>query len=278
MDDYDRRHFIKTSIPGFLGLSMALPAITAFATRANAYEGRLKPDGAINWDAFLTGIEKEAKKQHLDNWNELEYVQRASAIATRLDLKDPYLLEAFKRVKANGVGNGRVDFGRLEKQTDFHVSLVQFEKNEQILHHDHPEMTGVLLCATGEVEVWNYDLLEEHGLKENVLLQQTSHAKLAKGKVSTLTSKERNIHRVLAREFTQLVDVFAPPYDKQKIADSTWYEVDTEEYRTIDGVKEGFFEATPKKSLKKKASKKNKEADKKLEAKVEKKSANPSSE
>ncbi len=62
MDDYDRRHFIKTSIPGFLGISMALPAITAFAARANAFEGRLKADGAINWDAFLTAIEVEAKK------------------------------------------------------------------------------------------------------------------------------------------------------------------------------------------------------------------------
>ncbi len=261
MDDYDRRHFIKTSIPGFLGLSMALPAITAFATRANAYEGRLKADGSINWDAFLTEIEKEAKKQHLDNWNEVEYVKRAAEIATRLNLKDPFLATAFKRVKANGVGNGRVDFGRLEKQLDFQVSLVQFEKNEQILHHDHPEMTGVLLCATGEVEVWNYDLLEEHDLKKNVLLKRTSHARLAKGKVSTLTSKERNIHRVAAREFTQLVDVFAPPYDNQRVADSTWYDVDPEEYRIDGAAQQGVYEAHPKKRQTKKVQKKSKEVE-----------------
>jgi len=214
MDDYDRRQFIKTSIPGFLGLSMALPGITAFASRANAYEGRLKSNGAINWDAFLTAIEAEAKKQHLDHW-----------------LTDKYLVDSFKEIKESGVGNKKVDFGRLEKQMDFQVSLVQFEKNEQILHHDHPEMTGVLLCATGEVEVWNYDVLEEQELKQNVLLKQTSHARLAQGKVSTLTSKERNIHRVSARKFTQLVDVFAPPYNRQRSLDSTWYEVDTEEYR-----------------------------------------------
>lgn len=234
MDEYDRRHFIKTSIPGFLGVSMALPAITAFATRANAYQGRLKEDGAINWDAFLTAIEKEAKKQHLDSWNELEYVRKASAIAARLNLKDPSLAKAFEQVKSVGVGNERVDFAPLEKQKDYHVTLVQFEKNEQISHHDHPEMTGVLLCATGEVEVWNYDLFAEKENKTDVLLEQTSHAVLAKGQVSTLTSKERNIHRVAAKDFTQLVDIFAPPYDQKRIADSTWYDVDLEGYKGKD--------------------------------------------
>ena len=240
MDEYDRRHFIKTSITGFLGLSMALPAITAFATRANGYEGRLKADGSINWDAFLSAIEVEAKKQHLDSWNEVDYVKKAAAIAARLDLKDPMLEKAFRMTKEKGVGNGRVDFSRLEKVVDYQVSLVQFEKGEEIKHHDHPEMTGVLLCATGEVEVWNYDLFAEKKNKKDVLLKQTSHDLLAKGKVSTLTSKERNIHRVAAREFTQLVDVFAPPYDKKRIADSTWYNVDTEGYK---GRGDGLFEA-----------------------------------
>ncbi|WP_189574000.1 hypothetical protein [Roseibacillus persicicus] len=48
MDDYDRRHFIRTFLPGFLGLGMALPQLTAFVTRANACNGRLPADGAIN--------------------------------------------------------------------------------------------------------------------------------------------------------------------------------------------------------------------------------------
>lgn len=219
---------------------MGLPAITAFATRANAFEGRLKSDGAIHWDAFLEAIEVEAKKQHLDQWSELEYVKKASAIAARLDLKDPNLEKIFKSVKESGVGNKRIDFAPMEKQIDYHVTLVQFEKNEEIMHHDHPEMTGVLLCATGEVEVWNYDLYAEKENKKDVLLKQTSHSMLSKGKVSTLTSKERNIHRVAAREFTQLVDIFAPPYDKERIENSNWYVVDPEGYKGKDTI----FEAT----------------------------------
>lgn len=230
MDDYDRRHFIKTSIPGFLGLGMALPQLTAFATRANACDGRLPADGSINWDAFLEGVEKEAAKQHLDNWNELSYIKEAGKLAHRLNLNDPVLKEAFKKAH-RGLGNGKVDFQKLEKQRDFHVTLLQFEKEEAISHHDHPEMTGVILCASGEIEVWNYDLLEKKVAEESVLLKETGHDLLAKGKVSTLTSKVRNIHSLKAKELTQLVDIFAPPYNKERIEKSSWFDVDPDPFQ-----------------------------------------------
>ena len=210
---------------------MALPALTAFATKANAYQGRIKENGEINWDAFLTAIEKEAAKQHLDNWSEIEYVKRAEAIMKRLNIKDPALDDAFKKAKL-GIGNKRIDFlPMIERNKDYHVTLLQFEKEEEIKHHDHPEMTGVILNATGEVEVWNYDLLAEREDKKDVLLLQTSHAMLTKGQVSTLTSKERNIHRLKAKMLTQLIDIFAPPYDNQKVRDSSWFDVDPEGYK-----------------------------------------------
>ena len=81
MDDYSRRHFIRTSLPGFLGLSLALPSITALATRANACNGRLPADGAINWDAFLTAVEKEASRQHLDDWNQEKYAKQVARLS-----------------------------------------------------------------------------------------------------------------------------------------------------------------------------------------------------
>lgn len=230
MDEYDRRHFIRTSLPGFLGLGMALPQLTAFATRANACQGRVPANGAINWDAFLEGVEKEAAKQHLDHWNEKAYIEAAGKLANRLNLRDPHLQEVFKQAH-NGIGNGRIDFEPLEKQRDFHVTLLQFEEEEAIPHHDHPEMTGVILCASGEIEVWNYDLLGKKGESENVLLKETSHDLLGKGKVSTLTSRERNIHTLTARKLTQLVDIFAPPYDKEKIEKSKWFDVDPEPFQ-----------------------------------------------
>lgn len=227
MDDYDRRHFLRTSLPGFLGLGLALPSLTALATRANACNGRVPEGAPINWDAFLSGVEREAAKQHLDSWSEEGYIQQAAQLAARLNLKDPELEKAFLKAQ-RGLGNGRVDFEPLEKQRDFHVTLLQFEKEESISHHNHPEMTGVILCASGEIEVWNYDLLGEREEQDGVLLKETSHDLLAKGKVSTLTSKARNIHSLKAKELTQLVDIFAPPYDKDKVEKSIWYDLDPE--------------------------------------------------
>jgi cysteamine dioxygenase len=229
MDEYDRRHFIRTSLPGFLGLTMALPGLTALATRANACQGRLSEKQEINWDAFLEAVAKEAARQHLDDWDEAAYVSKAAKLCSRLNLKDGHLLEAFKKAH-RGLGNKRVDFEPLEKQRDFHVTLLQFEKDEEISHHDHPEMTGVILCASGEIEAWNYDLLGEKPDQKHVLLKETNHELLRKSSVSSLTSRERNIHRLKAKELTQLVDIFAPPYNRDRIQKSSWYEVDPDPF------------------------------------------------
>lgn len=239
MDDYNRRQFIRTSLPGFLGLGLALPGITAFATRANACNGRIPENGAINWDAFLTAVAKEAAKQHLDDWNELAYVDKAAALMAKLNLKDPALAKAFAATK-QGLGNKRVDFYNIEEKRDFEICLLQFEKGEEITHHDHPEMTGVLLCATGKTDVWNYDLLGQRKDSNQVLLKQTSHALLTKGNVSTLTSKERNIHRLKAQKLTQLVDIFAPPYNKERSEKSSWFHVDSEPFKGYANI----YEAT----------------------------------
>ena len=59
---------------------MALPGLNAIATRANACNGRLAEKQLINWDAFLEAVEKEASRQHLDDWNEDAYVAKASLL------------------------------------------------------------------------------------------------------------------------------------------------------------------------------------------------------
>ncbi|MDA0766272.1 MAG: hypothetical protein O3A87_07320 [Verrucomicrobia bacterium] len=238
MNDYNRREFIRTSLPGFLGLTMALPAITALATRANACQGRPAPGGTINWDAFLEAVAKEAAKQHLDHWNETDYLQCAAALAHTLNLQDPALAAAFEHTKT-GLGNERIDFYDLEKRRDFQINLLQFEQGERLRHHDHPGMTGVLLCTTGRLQTDNYDLLERRE-SGSFLLRQSASEILEKGTVSTLTSHERNIHRVEALDLCQVIDIFAPPYDPQRSAKSTFFNVDPEPFKG----KQGLFEAT----------------------------------
>ena len=211
MEDYTRRDFFNTSLPGYLGVIMALPVLTASATRANAQWALPDPKGQIHWDAFLEAVAEEAAKQHLDRWNEIDYVQRAERIARNLRIDDPVLLAAFEKARA-GIGNGRVDFDRLEARRDFQISYLQFEKGEFIRHHNHPNMTGVLLCASGELVSENYNLLDERSRNGRVLLQDAGTSVLKKAQVASLTSTVRNIHRVEANALTQVVDIFTPPY------------------------------------------------------------------
>ncbi len=154
-------------------------------------------------------------------------------------MRDPALEAAFVRAQ-KGIGNKRIDFYDLEKRRNFHVNLLQFEPGEKILHHDHPGMTGVLLCATGALSTDNYTLLGRRKETGSFLLKQSASLVLEKGMVSSLTSKEGNIHHVEARVLTQVVDIFAPPYDRQRVAKSSWFNVDAEPFEG----RADIFEAT----------------------------------
>ena len=239
MDDYNRREFVKMSLPAFLGVSLTLPSITAFAKQANADRGHVRSDEPINWDAFIEKVTAEAKKQ-LDpkRWDEPAYVERAAALAKRLNLKDPAVKEFL-----SGYQNKNPkfpEFDKMHREKLFEISLVEFDKGEVIEHHDHPEMTGVILCAKGKLKVDNYDVFtpeeaceeggEEEDKGDSLLLKRVGRAQLKRGDVSTLTSKQRNIHRVSADHFCQVIDIFTPPYDRERIRKSRWFDVDDEPF------------------------------------------------
>jgi len=239
MDEYDRREFLSLSLPSFLGVLTALPSLCALATRANAAEGRLPEDGAMHWEAFLEAVSKEAGKQHLDAWNQDSYVQTISKLASRLHLEDPTLLDALAQIKTRLV-NGKVDFQYLERRVDFSLCLVQFDEGEIIRPHDHPGMTGMILCASGEIETSNYDPIEMANVKVSEghqLLKRVGTTVLKKNEISTLTAKARNIHTLKAHKPTQLVDIFTPPYDKEKIEKSNWFSLSPD---PITGQKDVF--------------------------------------
>jgi len=227
MDDYDRREFLSLSLPGFLGVITALPSLCALATRANACEGRISKDGEVHWEAFLEAVSKEAEKQHLDNWNQDSYVQSVASLASRLHLGDPAMAMAMEELKIR-LKNGRVDFKYLEERVDFSLCLLQFDEGETIRPHDHPEMTGMILCGSGEIETSNYDPVEIPGQDPttgHVFLKHAGSEVLQKNNISTLTAKARNIHTLKARKPTQLVDIFTPPYNKERSEKSNWFEL-----------------------------------------------------
>lgn len=229
MDDFQRRTFLKLSLPAFLKLAAVLPALGGFARRANAQQGRLKEDTPLHWDAFLENIHREAEKQTQAFWDEDDYVEKAAALARRLNIQDPVLQKIFARYQ-----NKHPNFPEFEiphKEQTFQISLIQFEPGEVIRHHNHPGMTGVLLCASGALQVENFDEVQEQE-GAPLFLRRTGSLQLPAGKVSTLTSKRRNIHTVRAGQFTQVIDVFAPPYNKERSDASVWYELDP---KPVDG-------------------------------------------
>lgn len=232
MDDYNRREFLKTTVPSFLGVMLSLPSLCALATRANACNGRLKADQSMHWEAFLEAVAKEAAKQHLDRWNEEEYLLKIARLTKSLYLDDPVISQAMEKVAVR-LKKGWVDFHDLEKNLDFAVCLLQFDVNEVIKPHNHPGMTGMILCASGEIHAQNYDLFKTIEEKEvdgertgKYLLHQSLDCTLRKGDVSTLTSQARNIHTLKAKQVTQLIDIFTPPYNKERSEKSCWYELD----------------------------------------------------
>jgi hypothetical protein len=227
MDDYDRREFLSLSLPGFLGVLAALPSLCALATRARAAEGRLPADGVMHWEAFLEAVAAEAGKQHLDAWNQDRYVKDIAVLAARLHLEDPVLTKAMEQLTTR-LKHGKVDFQYLEERVDFGLCLVQFDQGEVINPHDHPGMTGMILCASGEIETANYDLVEQPETPPAAghrLLRRVGRQVLKKNDISTLTAKARNIHTLTARKVTQLVDIFTPPYNAERSAQSRWYEL-----------------------------------------------------
>ncbi|MFM7181146.1 MAG: hypothetical protein ACKO2G_06745 [Verrucomicrobiales bacterium] len=234
MDEYDRRQFLSTTVPGFLGVLLALPGISAAATKANGNKGRAPKDGKMNWDAFLEAVAAEAAKQHLDQWNQDDYLEKISALSLRLHREDPVLQKGFAQIRKR-LEKGNVDIEYLEKHLDFAVCLVQFEKNQTIAAHDHPGMAGMILCASGKVHTRNYDLVKEKVIaagdnrkKIECLLRKSAETTLLPNAITTLTSKARNIHSLKAEAITQLIDIFTPPYNDQRVADSRWFTIDDE--------------------------------------------------
>lgn len=232
MDSYDRREFLSLSLPGFLGVLTALPGLCALATRANAYDGRPAAHGKINWEAFLEAVAKEAASQHLDQWNQDHYVASIAKLAGQLHMEDPVLRHGIEQL-AKRLKNERVDFGDLETRVDFSICLVQFDVGEFIRPHDHPGMTGMILCASGEVETANYDEVPptpdaDAAPANRTVLRRVGQSILRPNDISTLTAKDRNIHTLKALQVTQLVDIFTPPYNHDRSERSRWFELDAQ--------------------------------------------------
>lgn len=239
----NRRETIILTAKGLAALLSVSPFLTGCASEPldpedDTGDGEPSPDEAespepVDWSTFLADLALLAQTQFSEDWDEEAYVQDVSALMALLDLDDPDFVELY-----DNYVNYAQDFPEIatvhEDGDVFAVSILQFEAGEDIPLHNHPDMTGVILCVTGSVEIDNFDLLPETSENGNLLLQFVEGVTLVPGSFATLTGTRGNIHTVRATEYTELLDVFTPPYTQDRIARYRYYVRDSEPYSGSD--------------------------------------------
>jgi hypothetical protein len=231
MEDYSRRYVIKASLWTFGALCLGLPGILAAAK-----EPRNAANGLLNWDEFVDRLERKARTQHGFLWNQESYVNSVAQLLGALDPSDATLHRNMAAHRNAAVQ--KPDFAEPLKTTDVQISLITFEKNEWLPHHNHPSMTGVLTCATGDLMVASYEQVNstEPPASSSLLIRRVGTEVITPGKIGTLTNTRRNIHAVKALSFTQVIDIFTPPYTAGRTSKTAWYRVENRSVRGQDDV------------------------------------------
>ena len=223
------------SLVSLTAVFAGMPQLVSYAKKANAHNGYMTSNEPINWDAFIEQLHKEAKTQDSMNWNQEEYVSKVASLAGQLNYDDPF----YNKVKAEYKDRykNKPDSDRMHYQYNFEIYLVSFEKGDAYDPHDHPDMTGVLSCVSGKVRVQNYELLEHPSDKNLYLLKEVSNCRVKPGDCSTLTAQSRNIHRLEGlNRLSEMIDIFTPSYDKQRIENAKWFSILESNYENQDGI------------------------------------------
>ncbi len=179
------------------------------------------PQG-IDWETFIVALAELAEDQFSPDWDQDSYVEEVQALMELLEWDDAHFDALY-----DGYASSRGDFPELNTAHEgghFEVATIEFEAGDSIPLHNHPDMTGVIQCLSGAVRVEAFDLLDEPAASGNLRIKRVVNTTLRAGQFSTLTSARGNIHSLVAEEFTELLDVFTPPYDDERLTRYRWYE------------------------------------------------------
>jgi len=234
MADISRRTVIAMS--GKMLLALAASGPIARAVLAGESE-------SVSWERFLELCHELSKSQFGPNWNQGTYTREVERLVRRLKLDDRKIVEYIDRYQ--NLNQDFPEIRRMYYERQFQVSLLDFEPGEEIPLHDHPDMTGVVYCTTGRIVVDHYDKLQETAENGNPLLRFERHLEMAAGDTATLTATRGNIHMLSALQFTRMIDVFTPPYDRDRVRRSRYYDMDSTPYLGRDGVFEAEASVSP---------------------------------
>lgn len=231
MPEITRRGLIKSSA-GAVATAMVLSS-----SRLMADQGE-----PILWDSFLDLCRELSEAQFQDSWDQDSYTKKLESVLQRLELTEEQKVEF-----ASNYTDRATDFPEirhLHYEQKFMVSLVEFEEGDIIPLHDHPDMTGVLLCTEGLVDVQHFDKLNETSDRERPLLQEERTIQMKAGTTAALTVDRGNIHTLQAREFSRMIDVFTPPYNSDRARRALYYKLESEPYQDRSGVYEAITSST----------------------------------
>jgi hypothetical protein len=229
MENCSRRTALKLSAHAFLTMSAAMPFLGC-----SSQSDSVKPEKVLPWDQFLEKVQKLSKSQFEPDWAQEDYSKDVVGVIKALNLEDKFISSFISRYK-----NAHKNFPEIRamhKEHDFQVSLLEFESGEKIKLHDHPDMSGVILCTEGRINIQNYDLLKNKSTNNKLLLKQTANITMVPGSTGFLTSASGNIHALQADRFTRLIDVFTPPYNRDRSKRSKWYSKANTYYEGTAGI------------------------------------------
>lgn len=206
--------------------------LAATAGIATAAERSAAPP--LAWSDFLTLLRESSAAARTDHWDQAAHVREVEAWLRRLPLRE---VAALPERRLYGRARGPwPSYEHLRKEQDFEVDLVSFVGAGEIPHHDHPRMTGVSACVTGNVEVQRYDLVYPAASGQPAMLRDLGRRTLRPGETAGLTATAGNVHRVWTDGPAQIVDVFAPPYGSPLTGKTTWYRLAQPEHPREDGL------------------------------------------
>ena len=233
MEKICRRHAIKLSGQAFLALTAAMPFMSCLSPLKNGGETQAKN----TWKQFLEKIHKLSESQFSTDWDQMAYTKDVQKLIHTLSIEEEYIQQFIRNYTNKNLNFPEIN--TLHWEQNFMVSLLEFEAGEKIKLHDHPDMTGVIHCIEGRINIQNYTLQNERSDSGKLLLKQESSKTFKPGVSGILTSSHGNIHSLQADKFSRLIDVFTPPYNESRIKRSRFYKRHTEYYRGT----RGLFEA-----------------------------------
>lgn len=213
-----RRSVIKLSGGALLALS-AFPIIKK--TMAN--------EDLLSWEDFLKHCAELSTVQFDTDWDQDEYTLKIEKILQKLHVQDGHIQRFVENYRDRNPYFPEIR--ALHRESQFEISLIEFAEDELIPLHDHPDMTGVILCVEGRIKVEHFDKLEETSDNNRPLLQKERSLVMTNGDSAILTATRGNIHSLHAEKFTRMIDVFTPPYNRDRVMRSRYYKLDDQPYK-----------------------------------------------